>query len=122
MIFSVSKSAKNNDETCVVYYGDGVCDCSVFQTNNIPCIHIFACIHLFDNISFDDLPSSLLNASHMTLDLGIPPPVDVGNERPLSLHQFRHKLDQIRNLTYDLGATMIEHSETMGLGKRCWIN
>eukprot|EP01083_Nonionella_stella_P304785 1060654_1 len=58
------------------------------KDTHFPCIHMFGVIHL-TSLKFSDLPSSLLNAHHMVLDINdsIPPPIgddiNLSNNNPI---------------------------------------
>ena len=70
--FTVAKSTSNDsseqEHTWIVSIPDGTCTCPSFVLSNIPCKHVFAILFHFPEWTWDDLPTSLTESSHMLLD------------------------------------------------------
>ena len=69
-MFAVTKSQvrSQDDDNWKVDICGGTCSCPAFLSFNIPCKHMFAIFHHFPQWSWDNLPNTLTNSHHMTLD------------------------------------------------------
>ena len=59
----------SHEDTWTVNIPDGNCTCQAFQTSHIPCKHMFAIFHHHSAWKWSNLPHSLTEASHMSLDV-----------------------------------------------------
>ena len=68
--FAVTKSqvGSQSDDNWKVDICGGTCSCPAFLSFNIPCKHMFAIFRHFPQWSWDNLPNTLTNSPHMTLD------------------------------------------------------
>ena len=62
-------SEASEDDTWTVNIPEGNCTCPAFQTSHIPCKHMFAIFHHHSTWKWSDLPQSLTEAPHMSLDV-----------------------------------------------------
>ena len=67
--FTAKKSGTDteNDDRWNIDINRGTCTCPSFLSSKIPCKHMFAIFHHFPQWTWNSLPKSLTNASHMTL-------------------------------------------------------
>lgn len=70
-IFKIKKGSTEASEsdTWTVNVPDGNCTCPAFQTSHISCKHMFAIFHYHSAWKWSNLPKSLTEASHMSLDI-----------------------------------------------------
>lgn len=70
-LFNVKKgSTPSSDEVWSINISEGNCTCPAFQNSHIPCKHMFAIFHHYNSKwKWSDLPKSLIDAPHMSLDI-----------------------------------------------------
>jgi len=74
------QTMSRDDKSWKICVSSGTCTCPAFVTTNIPCKHFFAVFYHFPTWSWNDLPKSLTESIHMTLDDISVPSVDIGTQ------------------------------------------